>query len=135
MADYTDKPRVLIAEDERSSRKMLRVFLQKMGFQVTAVKNGRQAIDVTAQESFDIILLDMQMPHMSGYDAASMMRRRGIKTPIIAITAHARADDRTKCLAAGCTNYLSKPVCPDDLRKMLSNLCPVLCMNSSAGKN
>jgi signal transduction histidine kinase/DNA-binding NarL/FixJ family response regulator len=107
--------RILLAEDGIDNRDLLSHYLRKAGAEVVLAENGRIACDLeaSARQSgapFDLIILDMQMPELDGYGAASKLRARGFKGPIIALTAHAMADDREKCIRSGCSDYLSKPV-------------------------
>jgi len=85
------------------------------GLQLLLAENGRIACTKVLQawqggKPFDVVLMDMQIPEMDGYDATSRLRREGYPGPIIALTAHAMADDRDKCLSAGCNEYVTKPV-------------------------
>jgi CheY-like chemotaxis protein/HPt (histidine-containing phosphotransfer) domain-containing protein len=107
--------RILLAEDGADNRNLLSCYLQTAGGEVTLAENGRIACELEAQarqggNPFDLVLLDMQMPELDGYGAAAKLRAAGFKGPIVALTAHAMADDRDKCIRSGCSDYLSKPV-------------------------
>ena len=101
---------ILLAEDGEDNQHLLTVFLEQAGATVTLATNGADAARLALAGQFDLVLMDMQMPVMDGYRAAGELRRAGYAKPVIALTAHAMAEDRTKCLAAGCTDYLTKPI-------------------------
>jgi PAS domain S-box-containing protein len=102
--------RVLLVEDGVSNRKLISLVLQRAGVTVFQAENGQIGADMALAESFDVILMDMQMPVMDGYTAAALLRSKGLQTPIIALTAHAMRGDEEKCRSAGCTGFLTKPI-------------------------
>jgi signal transduction histidine kinase/CheY-like chemotaxis protein len=107
--------RILIVDDGATNRKLIGLVLDRAGAKSRSAENGRTAVEIGLAEPFDLILMDMQMPVMDGYRAARELRRNGCQTPIIALTAHAMADDERKCREAGCSGYLTKPIEPHRL--------------------
>ena len=102
--------RVLLAEDNENNQKLIKHHLEKMGLDVLAVSNGKQAIDKSLAEHFDLIYMDMQMPIMGGVEAVETLRSKGYKGAIVALTANALQEDKKKCLNAGCNDYVTKPI-------------------------
>jgi CheY-like chemotaxis protein/HPt (histidine-containing phosphotransfer) domain-containing protein len=122
----THQLRLLLVEDNRVNQKLALRLLEKMGHQVTLAINGRDAIDLLQPDSFDLVLMDIQMPVMGGVEATQKIRDAERKTgghiPIIAMTAHAMAGDAEKYLSAGMDGYVSKPVRPGFLRAAIDRL-------------
>jgi CheY-like chemotaxis protein/HPt (histidine-containing phosphotransfer) domain-containing protein len=106
--------RVLVAEDNPTNQKVVSALLDQKGHTVTVVGNGRLAVERAAQEAFDLILMDVQMPEMGGLEATAAIRKAeagtGRHLPIVALTARAMSGDREQCLAAGMDAYVSKPL-------------------------
>ncbi|MCE5278973.1 MAG: GAF domain-containing protein [Planctomycetaceae bacterium] len=107
--------RLLLAEDGYDNQVLIATILRKAGAHVDIVANGQLAVDAVQaararNQSYDIVLMDMQMPEMDGYQATAILRGLGIATPIVALTAHAMIGDRKKCIDAGCTDYVTKPI-------------------------
>ncbi|MFA5422902.1 MAG: response regulator [Phycisphaerae bacterium] len=111
--------RVLVADDNKTSEVLSSLLLKKLGFDVVCVADGQEAVDRASEESFDLILMDMQMPTVDGYEATKRLREKGVKSPIIAVTAHALDGDRNKCLEAGCSDYVAKPINRDRLYEII----------------
>jgi signal transduction histidine kinase/CheY-like chemotaxis protein/HPt (histidine-containing phosphotransfer) domain-containing protein len=118
--------RILVADDGETNRKLIGLVLRKAGATVVLVENGDEACDAAISASdagapFDAVLLDMQMPVMDGYTAAGRLREAGLVAPVFALAAHAVKGDAERCLAAGCTHYVSKPIDADELLDSLAS--------------
>ncbi len=129
--------RVLLAEDGLDNQRLISFLLEKAGAEVTLAENGQIACDRTIEarrngEPFDVILMDMQMPVLDGYDATRRVRDEGYHGPIIALTAHAMDGDRQKCLEIGCDDYASKPI---DRRQLLALVSKYAAVGSSSTAN
>ena len=112
--------RVLLADDGDTNRRFVCLVLKQVGVTVTEAKNGQEAVDLATSQEFDLVLMDMQMPIMDGYTATRALREKGITIPIIALTANAIVGDKKKCLEAGCSDYLSKPIRHDLLLRTVT---------------
>ncbi len=117
---------VLVAEDNLINQRYAVEVLEKQGYSAVVVGNGREALVALEREIFDLVLMDVQMPEMDGFEATSSIRARerftGKRIPIIAMTAHAMSGDRDKCLAAGMDAYVPKPIRSSELSDTISNL-------------
>lgn|GEM_PF-630388 len=125
--DVVSHLRVLLAEDAPDIRRLLKLILEKAGVSVTLAENGREAVEKAMAawkegQPFDVIFMDMQMPEMDGYEATRFLRQEGYSGIIVALTAHALAEDEGKCLTAGCNKYLSKPIRRETLLQTLQEL-------------
>jgi PAS domain S-box-containing protein len=107
--DLTGKS-VLLVDDSIDNQKLIAKFLKSVGAEVDAATNGVQGVEKALNGKYDVVLMDIQMPLMDGIEATRKLREQGYGRPIIALTAHALSDERTKCLKSGFSDYLSKPV-------------------------
>ncbi len=114
--------RVLVGEDNDDIRTLVEVFLTRLGVESRAVANGFSAVEVALSERFDVVLLDMEMPVMNGYEAVHVLRTRNYTGPILAFTAHHEGLEADRALAAGCDGIVLKPISLEGLRNALRPL-------------
>src|SRR5271157_1011060 len=118
---------VLLAEDNAVNQKLAARLLEKHGHHVTVTSNGHEALAALDRDNFDVVLMDVQMPEMDGFEATAVIRVReqstGRHLPIIAMTAHAMQGDRERCLAAGMDGYIAKPIKAQELLDLLEHFC------------
>lgn len=123
--------RILLAEDNAVNQKLAKGLLEKKGHRVVVAETGRAALDLLETQSFDLVLMDVQMPEMDGLEATAAIRKReasgGGHIPIIAMTAHAMVGDRERCIEAGMDDYVSKPVRAEDLLLAIHGLMAGSC--------
>jgi PAS domain S-box-containing protein len=120
-----EKLRILLAEDNAVNQHLVKGVLERNGHSVRAVWNGAEALEAIERERFDLVLMDVQMPQLDGLEATRLLRQReavrnGRRIPVVAMTAHALKGDRERCLAAGMDDYISKPIRPADLLKIVT---------------
>ncbi|MCC5835647.1 MAG: response regulator [Opitutales bacterium] len=118
--------KILLVEDNLVNQRVAQMILQKLGLQVSIASNGEQALQLLGKESFDLVLMDIQMPGMDGLDTTRAIRQGDVpvvdkQIPIIAMTAHSLEQDRKNCMDSGMNDYLSKPVNPIQLRERLQH--------------
>ncbi|MCA9624973.1 MAG: response regulator, partial [Myxococcales bacterium] len=128
--------KLLVAEDNAINATLLRRLLERQGHDVTVVTDGKAALDIIGQQSFDLALIDMQMPELGGLEVAWLVReeerKRGGYLPMIAVTAHVMKGTRESCLQAGFDAYMSKPVRPEELAEAIDGLVPATYMATPA---
>jgi CheY-like chemotaxis protein len=116
--------RILVAEDNAVNQKLVARLLEKRGHCIKLVGNGMEALNALEQDSYDLVLMDVQMPELDGFEATGELRKRekltDLHTPIIALTAHAMKGDRERCLEAGMDGYLTKPIRAQELDDLLA---------------
>jgi CheY-like chemotaxis protein len=107
------RARILLVEDNRINQKITTAILQKAGYTVDVIENGRKALEAVARAPYDLVLMDVQMPEMDGLRAAELIRQNSgnfVSPPIIALTASAVKGDRERCLRSGMNDYIMKPI-------------------------
>jgi PAS domain S-box-containing protein len=125
--DVGSSPLILIAEDNDVNKTLAVKMLKRRGYHTHVVSNGAQALEALAHGSFAAVLMDCQMPELDGYNATGELRRREVgarRTPVIAMTANALRSDRSKCLASGMDDYISKPIQTTELDRVLVRWAP-----------
>ena len=117
--------RILLAEDNAVNQKLALRLLQQMGYRADLASNGLEAVESVHRQTYDVVLMDVQMPEMDGLEASRRIidDSNGARPWIIAMTANAMQGDREECLAAGMDNYLSKPIRVDQLVEALNKAC------------
>jgi len=125
----TNNTNILVVEDYQDNRDLILLMLHRLGYQADSVNNGQEALNILAQQKYDLILMDCQMPKIDGYRSTQLIRqgeRKEDRTVIIGLTSHAMEWDRQKCLNAGMDDYLSKPVDLKTLNDMIQKWIPII---------
>jgi CheY-like chemotaxis protein len=117
--------RILVAEDNPVNQKVTLSMLKRIGYRADVAANGFEVLQALERQTYDVVLMDVQMPEMDGFEATRRIRSSGSKVCIIAITAHALNGDREACLYAGMDEYISKPIRMEELQKALEKCVAV----------
>jgi len=127
--DNANAIRILLAEDQPINRKIVIGLLKRYDWQILIAENGEEAVEKYSSEHFDLILMDVQMPKLDGFDATRQIRKieenSGSRIPIIAMTAHAMKGDKEKCLESGMDYYITKPVDSKELIELIQKVVRV----------
>ncbi len=117
-------PKILIVDDNADNRDSLSLCLQQKGFEVVSARDGKEGVSMAQSEKPDLILMDLNMPELDGWEATRLLKaaEETQKTPVIALTAHAMEGDRDRALAAGCADYHTKPVDVPGLQAQIESL-------------
>jgi CheY-like chemotaxis protein len=132
LAEESPHWQILLADDNLVNQKVASRMLEKQGHSVTVASNGLEAIKKMEQQAFDLILMDIQMPEMDGFEATAAIRANelgGRRIPIIALTAHAMSGDRERCLAAGMDGYVCKPIRLPDVIAEINRVNQAMSLN------
>jgi CheY-like chemotaxis protein len=125
-----------VAEDNAVNQRLISRLLEKRGHRVVLAQNGREALEALEKQPFDIVLMDLQMPEMDGFEATQLIREKerasGAHLAIIALTAHAMKGDEERCLACGMDGYVTKPIKLEALFAVMENLAPGITSGSDA---
>jgi CheY-like chemotaxis protein len=121
--------RILVADDRAVSRELVRTVLETAGYEVCEAADGAEALELASREHPDLIILDLHMPKLDGYEVVEALRRIGefATTPVMALTASAMMGDRERALAAGFTSYIAKPIQLSALRSEVQRLLLSAC--------
>jgi len=115
---------ILLVEDDPRLQALGRKVLERQGYQVTLAGDGEQAVTATATGTFDLVLMDLSMPKMDGHQATRLIKARTPQLPIVAVTAHAMASDRERCIESGFDTFLAKPYQIPDLLAVVESFAP-----------
>ena len=115
---------ILVAENETNNRRLIEHILGIAGYEYVSASNGLEVLQILDTCQVDVVLLDLSMPFLDGYQTTERIRRRpdGAKLPIVAVTAFAMSDDRDRALRSGCTDYLAKPFHPNQLLEVVRRM-------------
>jgi len=112
---------ILMAEDNPINQKVALYMLKRLGYSADVAVNGQEVLRALQKKSYDVVLMDVQMPEMDGLEATRQIRSKGMDIQIVAMTAHALEGDKEECLLAGMNEYISKPICMEELQKVLES--------------
>ena len=123
--EHAGPDKILVAEDNEANQFLIKAITKSKNWDITVVDNGEQAVEAYKNGSFDLILMDVQMPVLNGYEATRIIRslesEKGVHIPIIALTAYAMKSDKDQCIEAGMDDYISKPFRREQFLDMIAN--------------
>ncbi len=122
-----ERKKILVVDDDKKNRYLISFLLKKNGFEIITAINGLEGIEAAKEQQVDLIIMDIKMPKMNGYEAIKRIRRlkKYKSIPIIALTSYAMLKDKEKAMKAGCTGYISKPITPETFTEEVKKLLEV----------
>ena len=119
LEDISRSKKILVAEDNLVNQKMMQGFFKNLGFEIDLANDGLEAVEKATRQKYDLILMDVMMPNMDGWEATRTLREKGVTTPVVAVTADVTEDAEERSHDAGMNDYITKPVRPEDIKKLL----------------